>query len=680
MSEEKLEYIGQVKLDLTHYPGEDKYCDGDVENTLLSIAEDRSPVEYPRIIEESKSWPILYHLSNLRENIVEWLPIDKSMKVLEVGAGCGAITGALSRKAGSVTCCDLSLKRSKINANRNRKCNNVTIHVGNFTDVEADLDKDYDYICLIGVFEYAQAYMGTEDPYGDFLKLLKGHCKKNGHIAIAIENKFGLKYWAGCKEDHLATYFSSLENYPDGGVVRTFTDRGLIDIAKRCGFKKYRMYYPYPDYKFMTNLYSDNRLPNRGELKDNLRNMDRDRIQLFNEKDVFDTILEEGLFNLYSNSYMLILGPEPDIDFVRYSNDRLPQYSICTEIISGVMGMKIVKKRALCEAAKEHLRKYVETYEKLSKRYEGGRLNINKCSLSDDGMELIIEYVSGVTLEEKLDECLSNNDMNGFMALFNEYVERIKYGEERADITDLDMIFSNILISECENDVENNVWTVIDYEWTVDRVKSYKEIAFRAIYCYILEDEKRNKLSVDLIMDALELSDEKMSYLREEEMQFQKQVTGKHKALGEIRESIGNTVYTIDDIARPVVVKDNHDMRAQVYEDAGEGFSENFSTFFDNACFELKVLGGRKQLRIDPCNEYCIVRIDYLTWNGEDISRSLLNFRSNGKKIGKDLYVFATKDPGFTINLKGVTHEKVNSLSVNMFVTVIDEETAKRIK
>lgn len=675
MSERKIDYIGQVQLDLTHYPGEDKYCDGDIENTLLEIAEGRSPVEYPKIIEESKSWPILYHLSNLRENIVEWLPIDKNMKVLEVGAGCGAITGALSRKAGTVTCCDLSLKRSKINAYRNRKCGNVTIHVGNFTDVEADLDKDYDYICLIGVFEYAQAYMGTDDPYGDFLTLLKSHCKKNGHIAIAIENKFGLKYWAGCKEDHLATYFSSLENYPDGGVVRTFTDKGLIDIAKRCGFKKYRMYYPYPDYKFMTNLYSDKRLPNRGELKDNLRNMDRDRIQLFNEKNVFDTILEEGLFNLYSNSYMLILGNEPEIDYVRYSNDRMPKYSICTEIFTGSMGMKTVKKRALSDEAKEHLRSYESTYKKLATRYDGSKLNINSCSLSEDGLELDIEYVSGITLEELLDERLAHNDMNGFMELFKEYVERISYGEERADITDLDMIFSNIIVPE--SDILGD-WTVIDYEWILERPKPAKELAFRAIYCYMLEDEKRSKLSVDLIMKYLGLPDDKMADLREEEMLFQKQVTGKHKALGEIREAIGNAVYSLDEITKPVAVA-THDMRAQVYEDAGDGFSEKMSTFFDSTSFELKVLGGRKQLRIDPCNEYCIVRIDCLTWNGEDISRSMLNFKSNGKKIGKDLYVFATKDPGFTISLKGVQHEKVNNLAVNMDVTVIDEATASRL-
>lgn len=128
---EKTEQIGNIILNLEKYAGEDYYCDGAVEDELLHIVRNLSPVEYARVIEEKKSWPILYHLSPLRENIVEWIPMSKDTKVLEVGSGCGAITGALARKAGSVTCVDLSKKRSMINAYRHSECDNITIHVGN---------------------------------------------------------------------------------------------------------------------------------------------------------------------------------------------------------------------------------------------------------------------------------------------------------------------------------------------------------------------------------------------------------------------------------------------------------------------------------------------------------------------------------------------------------------------
>ena len=109
---------------------------------------------------------------------------------------------------------------------------------------------------------------------------------------IAIENKLGLKYWAGCREDHVGTFFRP-EDYPQGGAARTFSRSGLEKILKECGETEYHFYYPYPDYKFMTTLYSDRYPPKVGELSNNLRNFDRDRMLLFDEKKVFDMLIRE---------------------------------------------------------------------------------------------------------------------------------------------------------------------------------------------------------------------------------------------------------------------------------------------------------------------------------------------------------------------------------------------------
>lgn len=49
----------------------------------------------------------------------------------------------------------------------------------------------------------------------------------------------------------------------------------------------------------MTTLYSDRYLPGKGELSNNLRNFDRDRMLLFDEKNAFDGILEEKLFPVF---------------------------------------------------------------------------------------------------------------------------------------------------------------------------------------------------------------------------------------------------------------------------------------------------------------------------------------------------------------------------------------------
>ncbi len=47
--------VGKIRLNLRHYPGEDLYCDGDIEDTLLDITRNYAQVEYQRIIEERRS-------------------------------------------------------------------------------------------------------------------------------------------------------------------------------------------------------------------------------------------------------------------------------------------------------------------------------------------------------------------------------------------------------------------------------------------------------------------------------------------------------------------------------------------------------------------------------------------------------------------------------------------------
>lgn len=685
--EDKIEEIGKIKLNLNHYPGEDFYCDGDIEDELLAIARERSQVEYPRIIEERKSWPILYHLSSLRENIVEWLPIDKTMKVLEVGSGCGAITGALARKAKEVTCIDLSKKRSMINAYRHMDCDNVTIHVGNFQDIEPDLSCDYDYICLIGVFEYAQAYIGSATPYEDFLKIIEKHRKKGGSIAIAIENKFGLKYWAGCKEDHLGTWFSGLEDYPEGGVVRTFTKDGLLNIVEKCGFSDAHMYYPYPDYKFATSIYSDEYLPKKGELSSNQRNFDRERLQLFDEKKVFDAILKEKQFPLFSNSYMLILGEEPEVKYVKYSNDRAGAFQIKTVFREtkdedNLQGQ--IEKHALSKESEGHIENIYHAYELLSKRFEGSDVLVNKCRLAEDENGkpyAVFEYLEGKTLEELLDECLEREDIEKFHALFDEYLKRISYHEDMS-ICDYDLIFANILITPDEQ------WHMIDYEWTFEKQVETKEIAFRAVYCYLLENEKRNKLNLDLILQKLNISESDAAQYRQQEMKFQKYVTGKRMAMGEIREAIAQPIYTIENLSA-VSFEEQQKDKTQIYEDCGQGFSEEHSFFAEqedtaedgrNKEFELVVEEGRQQLRIDPCSDYCIVLLKELKWNGMEIPVKSKVLSHNGFKVGDRTLAFATQDPNITLQTAGLEQKANNVLKVSMQVTRMPLETINHMQ
>ena len=74
-------------LNLEYYTQKDLYSDGDIEEQMLKMAKEGVTCE--ELSSEQVSFPVIYHFSDLRANILNWYPIKKSDSVLEIGAGCG---------------------------------------------------------------------------------------------------------------------------------------------------------------------------------------------------------------------------------------------------------------------------------------------------------------------------------------------------------------------------------------------------------------------------------------------------------------------------------------------------------------------------------------------------------------------------------------------------------------
>lgn len=680
-----IEKIGNVTLDLEFYPDEDYYCDGAAEDELLDIVMHHGQEEYGRIIEEKNCWEFLYHLSPLRANIIDWLPVRDGVKGLEIGSGCGAVTGALAEKCKELTCIDLSKKRSMINAYRNQEKGNVTIKVGNFKDIEPSLDRDYDYIFLIGVFEYARGYIGGESPYTEFLKIIKRHLAPDGKIIIAIENQYGLKYFAGCREDHLGDYFAGIEDYPAGGsgaagTVRTFGRNGLEKICKECGIREYSFYYPYPDYKFMTAVYSDRRLPKPGELTTNLRNMDRSRLLLFDEKNAFDGIIREGEFPLFSNSFLLLIGKEEDIVYAKFSNDRAKEYAIRTDIVRNPSGQMQVEKHALTKEAGAHLKNIFDAGEKLKQRFDGSGLLVCPCEQAkDDRGEtyLIFPYLKGETLEYWLDDRLERQDMEGFYGLLKKYLELARYRAE-AQVADYDLIFSNLLI-------DGDRWQLIDYEWTYDQLIPPDQVAYRALLCYCMGSEKRKACSADGMAARLGLEGIRPEALREEELRFQMEVTGERLSLSQIRDAIHHEALPLVDA---VEIYQNRKAAglAQIYWDRGEGFAEETSEWIEPEREEgetlhvsLSVAEGIRSLRFDPSRYACLIAFEEISCGREDapaVSYPWKRLAHNGIEIAPQVYLFQNEDPNFTIACRDAGG--ASRIDLRYHITKLDADTASR--
>lgn len=460
--------IGYVELDYKYYDSKDQYSDGEIEDVLLEAAQNK---ELDGLLKTSNDYAVLYHLSPIRENLLDWYPFKKNAKLLEIGAGCGALTGLFASRVKHVTCIELSERRSEINAYRNSEYSNIRIIVGNFENIE--IKEKYDYITMIGVWEYAGSYVSGVDPYYSLIAQMKKYLKPDGKLLIAIENKMGLKYWNGAREDHTFKSFFGLNDYPGNSKVRTFSKDEIERILKDLGFTDFKFYYPNPDYKLPDTIYSDDRMPRPGEIRNYKQDYDAARFYCFSDAAVADQICYDNRFSYFSNSFLIECGNSEcsNVIFAKYNRIRRSEYRTAT-IMYAEDDIVVRRKR-------------------LSKRKEDFPEGLqNECSEE--------KYTEGITLQEKMYQFRNDPDifvdkaknyLDIFLSSFKDkknafYItEEYKgfFGDntvknaECLENTNVDLIFSNLIINDNE-DITN-----IDKEWTFAFPIPYEYPIWRAM-------------------------------------------------------------------------------------------------------------------------------------------------------------------------------------------------------
>lgn len=81
-----------AELNLQYYKNVDEYSDGDVEDDIYQIVENGG-----RISEKENRYAVLYHLSPIRENILNWYPFKEGCRILEIGRMQERLHGMLCR-------------------------------------------------------------------------------------------------------------------------------------------------------------------------------------------------------------------------------------------------------------------------------------------------------------------------------------------------------------------------------------------------------------------------------------------------------------------------------------------------------------------------------------------------------------------------------------------------------
>ena len=529
-----------------------------------------------------------------------------------------------------------------------------------------NLEGMWDYIVISDAFAKVPAIFEGKTPYHNFFEEIKKHLKPNGHVILAVDNRYGLTYFAGSKERLTGKYFEGLEGYGHSEGVCTFSKESVLAMAAEAGFTSEKTYYPYPNYRYMTALYTDAHLPSPGELGKNLCNYEEERAVLFDEAAVFDGLIREGKFQEFSNSYLfdLILEEqekEEELLFLKYSVERDEKYRIRTEIIRKSDGTKVVRKVPYTEAAKAHVENIKHWEEVLRAQYEPAGISVNRCTLTEKGAEF--EFLKGETLEDILDGYLAKDDLTGFITEIQNYEKKL---EQIADpkANNIDLIFSNIIIRDGK-------WNVIDYEWTFEAEIPRKFIIHRAIVLYC-ERKKQKSLQSGDVCRMLGITEGEQQQFLEWEHQLQLHLLGDTKTMAALQYEYAGKVIDLKEILYRA-----HQPEMKIYQDFGQGFSEENSyvleapeDFYGRRRFTLNLPMGVTSVRLDPCEEPCQVTVNRVL--GECNGSYELIIGHNGKKYDQSI-LYTTTDPQVLIS--GIV-PGTSQIHVDMTVEYIKEETS----
>ena len=442
----------------------DLYNSGSIEEKMLEMYKKGSkPDKY--------DMGYFYSTTDVRENIINWYPFKKDCTILEVGGGLGAITGALLKKSKKVVSCEYSKRRAENIYYRHKDSKNLEVIVGNLNKVK--FKEKFDYIVLIGVFEYAKRFSDSNNPFVYFLNNLKKLLKPSGIILIAIENRYGIKYWAGSMEDHYPEKYLGIIGYEDKDI-QTLGKQELLDIFKESGIKYSKFYYPFPDYKMPYVVYTDERLPLHTELSTLLYYNHGLQTYNYDYRVALDGLLTNNMFGFFSNSFLVEIGNDrtsfSDVVFAKTSWYRSEPYQIYT-----IQNSKNeIYKYPKYDSGKVHLQELAENQINL------GKLGLKTSLIYRKNNRFYSKYVNGICLCEYIYQLTLKKDKKGILQEIDNYkkiLDSISYfgniskfinedeekyfNKRKVNILKLGLIdlhFSNII--KCKNE-----YVIIDQEW-----------------------------------------------------------------------------------------------------------------------------------------------------------------------------------------------------------------------
>ena len=390
------------------------------ENSLRQYISIEKNGNFNKVLAKDERFEIFYHLSETRRSLLNWYEFKKDSRLLEVGGEYGALTGLFCDRCASVTCLTDSGSAAELVVQRYKRFSNLTV-----TENESLLfqnHEQFDYIVIVGQLEYAGDGSKGKKEYVDYLTKWTALLKQGGTLLLAVENRYGIRYFCGERDPFTNLPFAGLNRYPDGSPAYPLSRQELIEIVEELPNMKYKFYYPVPDYRFPQMIFTDEYLP-KSNLRERIIPYYKDSSTLvMNESKLYDDIADNGVFPFFSNSFLIECtrsGAFCSVAYAALSTDRGKKYGFATTL--DCRGQ--AKKTALYSEGIESLRKLKANIEDM----QSHGVAVVPHRLCGDRIEM--PSMDLPTLSEYL-KIAVRRDPNEFIKLFDQLFEQILKSSE----------------------------------------------------------------------------------------------------------------------------------------------------------------------------------------------------------------------------------------------------------
>lgn len=478
---------------------------------------------YEEPLKKDNRWEIFYHLSSMREGILNWYDFGDNARLLEIGGGFGALTGLFCRKCEHVVTLEPVPIRAEAIAVRYRECPNLDIYEKNI--MEFKTQEKFDFIIAVGILETQGKGRENKAVYSDFFHCVSKFLKPEGKLIFAVENRYGIRYFCGAPEPYSGIPFEGINKFPkrlEKGYL--FDRQEICDILNMAGIDKYKFYYPFPDYKVPQLVYSDNYLKGVN-IRERLIPYYLNRNTLIaSEMDLYVDLINNNVLPFFANSFLVECFKNScpsDVNYVTISEDRGKENGFVTTICDG----DVVRKRALYKEGINNLKKSYENIMDLEKR---GIKTISH-KLVDDVLEMPYEqsitcsnYLLNVitkvpyemvTVLDKLYKCiLKSSEKNINSCFLDDVYGRMDWGPvlKKAYI---DMVPVNCFYKDDD-------LYFFDQEFSVNDCPA-KFVMFRAIkYTYVYVKSAEKYIPLQMLKKHFEITDKLWEIFEEVEKKF----------------------------------------------------------------------------------------------------------------------------------------------------------------